>query len=198
MPTARSLMAAVALAFAAVSCSDDQAPTTAPNAPLDNAPEMARGGPTRTGPIVQQVTNLAITNPATGQNALFTGALTITSFASNAAGDLLANGSLLGTITGAITTGGAATTPINTTFTNLLVDAGRCPILNLDIGRIFLDLLGLELDVAPISIDLTAVAGPGNLLGNLLCALVGILDQNPLAGAVANLLNQINAILAGL
>lgn len=196
MPTARSLIAALTLALTAVACSDNKSPT-APAA--DNPAELAPSKrPGNTGPIVQQVTNLAVTNPATGQTALFTGALTITSFASNAAGDLLANGTLVGNLVGAITTGGAATTPINTSFTNLLVNAGRCPILSLDIGRIFLDLLGLELDVAPISIDLTAVAGPGNLLGNLLCALVGILDRNPLAGAVANLLNQINAILAGL
>jgi hypothetical protein len=42
---------------------------------------------------------------------------------------------------------------------------------------------------------------PGNLLGNLLCALVGILDGPQLGGflnAITNLLNQINAILAGL
>lgn len=51
-----------------------------------------------------------------------------------------------------------------------------CDVLNLDIGRITLDLLGLVIDIAPISIDITAVSGPGNLLGNLLCALVGLLD----------------------
>ena len=52
----------------------------------------------------------------------------------------------------------------------------ECPILFLDLGPIFLDLLGLQLDISPITIELTAVRGPGNLLGNLLCALVGILD----------------------
>ncbi len=197
MRTARSLIAGLAFAMTAISCSDNKSPT----APADTPAELAPAGrrPVATGPIVQQVTNLAVTNPATGQTGLFTGTLTITSFASNAAGDLLANGTLVGNIVGAIAgVGGATTTAVNGAFTNLLVNAGRCPILSLDIGRIFLDLLGLQLDVAPISIDLTAVAGPGNLLGNLLCALVGILDRNPLAGAVANLLNQINAILAGL
>ncbi|HEX7338279.1 MAG TPA: hypothetical protein VF252_13820 [Gemmatimonadales bacterium] len=193
MPTIRSLAAALTLALTAISCSDNQSPT----APADkSSAELAPARrPVATGPIVQQVTNLAVT-AANGTTGLFTGTLTITSFATNAAGDLLANGTLVGNLVGSIT--GGATTAVNQTFTNLLVDAGRCPILALDVGRIFLDLLGLQLDVAPISIDLTAVAGPGNLLGNLLCALVGILDQNPLAGAVANLLNQINAILAGI
>ena len=48
--------------------------------------------------------------------------------------------------------------------------APACDILTLDVGAIFLDLLGLQVDVAPISIDVTAVPGAGNLLGNLLCA----------------------------
>lgn len=65
---------------------------------------------------------------------------------------------------------------------------GACQILDLDIGRIHLDLLGLVIDIAPIHIDITAVEGPGNLLGNLLCALVGILDPNT---ALANFLNQL-------
>ena len=73
----------------------------------------------------------------------------------------------------------------------------RCQILFLDVGPIFLDLLGLQVDLSRIVLDITAVAGAGNLLGNLLCALVGILDRNPLAAGVAGLLAQINAILAG-
>src|SRR5918995_6704465 len=53
----------------------------------------------------------------------------------------------------------------------------RCEILDLDIGRIHLDLLGLVVNIAPIHINVTAVRGAGNLLGNLLCALVGLLDD---------------------
>jgi hypothetical protein len=52
----------------------------------------------------------------------------------------------------------------------------ECPILFLDVGPIFLDLLGLQVDVSQIVIDITAVAGEGNLLGNLLCAVAGLLD----------------------
>jgi hypothetical protein len=192
MSTARSLVAALTLALTAISCSDNKSPT----APAEN-PELAPAArPVATGPIVRQVTNLLVTDPVSGRTAIFNGTLRITSFATNAAGDLLANGTLVGTLVGALAEGGSQA--VNETFTNLLVQAGRCPILTLDIGRIFVDLLGLEVDVAPISIDITAVAGPGNLLGNLLCALVGLLDRNPLAAGVAALLAQINAILAGL
>jgi hypothetical protein len=52
-----------------------------------------------------------------------------------------------------------------------------CDLLTLLIpGGIFLDLLGLQLIIAPIAILLQAVAGAGNLLGNLLCAIAGLLD----------------------
>jgi hypothetical protein len=47
-------------------------------------------------------------------------------------------------------------------------------------------------------LDLTAVAGSGNLLGNLLCAVAHLLDQNPLLPAIQNLLNQIDGILGSL
>jgi len=53
---------------------------------------------------------------------------------------------------------------------------GTCPILFLDIGPIFVDLLGLVIDIDPIVIEITGERGPGNLLGNLLCGLLGILD----------------------
>lgn len=54
-----------------------------------------------------------------------------------------------------------------------------CPILFLELGPIFLDLLGLIVEVPdPIIVEIRAERGPGQLLGNLLCALLGILDPN--------------------
>ena len=72
----------------------------------------------------------------------------------------------------------------------------RCDILFLDLGPIFLDLLGLQLDLSPIELDLDAVSGQGNLLGNLLCAVTGLLDGGPLAG-ILELIDNINRILNG-
>lgn len=66
--------------------------------------------------------------------------------------------------------------PVEVPDVGVLQNGQECQILFLDIGPIFLDLLGLQLDISPIQIDLTAVRGPGNLLDNLLCGLVGILD----------------------
>jgi hypothetical protein len=71
-----------------------------------------------------------------------------------------------------------------------------CDILMLDIGPIFLDLLGLVLETSLIEIDLTAVPGPGNLLGNLLCAVVGLLDGGlDLGGLINRLIALINQLL---
>jgi hypothetical protein len=72
-----------------------------------------------------------------------------------------------------------------------------CDILFLDIGPISLDLLGLTLDLSRITLDLNAVTGPGNLLGNLLCALVGLLDGVGLLAAILQLIERINDLLSG-
>lgn len=53
---------------------------------------------------------------------------------------------------------------------------GDCPVLDLELGPLFLDLLGLEVSLSDITLDLTAVAGSENLVGNLLCAVAGLLD----------------------
>ena len=73
-----------------------------------------------------------------------------------------------------------------------------CDILFLDLGPLHLDLLGLTLDLAEVILDLNAVSGGGNLLGNLLCALVGLLDITALIATISQLLDAINAILAGI
>jgi hypothetical protein len=45
-------------------------------------------------------------------------------------------------------------------------------------------------------LDITAIPGPGNLLGNLLCAVTNLLNQNPLnLNQIATLLQQILAAL---
>jgi hypothetical protein len=180
-------------------CSDNS--TTAPTAPSNtDTPALARA---HTGPLVTQLTQ-NVTSTGTGLMAaipagtpgVFTGAVAITSFATNTAGQLLANGTVTGNAVF-----GAITVPVSQAFTNLLVTpaAANCRILHLDLAPIFLDLLGLQLTTSEIVVDLTAVPGAGNLLGNLLCAVVHLLDQNPLGAlgtAIQNLLNQINGILA--
>jgi hypothetical protein len=74
-----------------------------------------------------------------------------------------------------------------------------CQILHLDLGPLDLTLLGLHVHLNEVVLDITAQSGPGNLLGNLLCAVAHLLDGT--GGATAGLtalLNQILAALGGL
>jgi hypothetical protein len=129
----------------------------------------------------------ATTLPVTGtlpNGTAFTGAL------SNLTTSVV-NGvvQLSGTITGTGLPAGG--TPFTAPIQDLAVTEG-CSILNLDLGPLNLDLLGLVIDLSPVSLDITAVPGAGNLLGNLLCAVAGLLDGpgNPLGG-IAALLNRL-------
>jgi hypothetical protein len=191
---ARRFAAGLLTCITFAACSDNS--TTAPS--TNDTPTLAQA---HTGPLVTQLTNLAVTStgavgqPPAGTAGVFNGTLTITSFASNAAGQLLASGTISGVTT---FVGGATQTVTNVAFSNLVVTPAsqRCTILHLDLGPIFLNLLGLQLTTSPITLDLTAVAGAGNLLGNLLCAVAHLLDQNPLLPAIQNLLNQINGIIS--
>lgn len=97
--------------------------------------------------------------------------------------------------------------PVTLTRGGTVADAGSlihpaqgtaCPILTLDLGAIHLDLLGLVLDTAPINIDLTAQPGPGNLLGNLLCALLGLLDPLAAIALIQQILTLINNLLGAI
>jgi hypothetical protein len=78
----------------------------------------------------------------------------------------------------------------------------RCDILFLDLGPINLELLGLVVDLSDVQLDVYAVPGAGNLLGNLLCAVAGLLDGPGLGGGILNavdrLLDRVTGILDGL
>ena len=75
---------------------------------------------------------------------------------------------------------------------------GSCDILNLVLGPLHLDLLGLVIDLNQVILNITAQSGAGNLLGNLLCAITGLLNAGTLGQQLVNLLNQLVGVLAGL
>jgi hypothetical protein len=123
------------------------------------------------------------------------GVFDITNFTVNAAGQLVANGTFTGTavVNGVVTTLTDAVASAVVTTTQV---TGSCKILDLDLGPLHLDLLGLVVDLSEVHLDITAVPGPGNLLGNLLCAVAGLLDgSSGLAGLIDRLLDRINDIL---
>jgi hypothetical protein len=73
--------------------------------------------------------------------------------------------------------------------------AAACDILNLVLGPLDLNVLGLEVHLNQVVLDIIATPGPGQLLGNLLCAVAGLLDGGPLAGLLGQLVSLLNQIL---
>ena len=74
---------------------------------------------------------------------------------------------------------------------------GACQILDLVLQPINLNLLGLRVATSRIEVLIEGIPGPGNLLGNLLCGITGILDPQAATPATPSLLTRIlNALLA--
>ena len=148
--------------------------------------------------------SLAIPVVSTGTAAAFTGTFTLQRFVA-VPGGVEAVGLLTGVATPA---GGTPTSIVRTVVVPAQVsmlttapgdvgtqqiDPGACGILHLDLGPLFLDLLGLQIDLSQVVLDIAAAPGPGNLLGNLLCAVTGLLDGT--GTGLAALLNRILGIL---
>ncbi|MGH2788298.1 MAG: hypothetical protein ACRDJV_10360 [Actinomycetota bacterium] len=72
----------------------------------------------------------------------------------------------------------------------------KCDILHLELGPLDLDILGLVVHINRIVIDIDAVPGAGNLIGNLLCAIAHLLDEGiDLDAAFAELLTAVAKVL---
>jgi len=125
----------------------------------------------------------------------------VISFAQDSTGNLVANGLLTGVLTdptghriGSVTNQ-YVTLPAQLTTTGAQPSQPSlppltCPILHLTLGPLDLNLLGLTVHLDRVVLDITAVRGPGNLLGNLLCAIAHLLDGGPLS-QIIDLLNRV-------
>jgi len=107
-------------------------------------------------------------------------------------GVLSAVGQLTGNV---IDSTGAVAGPVDQSITMPLQATATCEILNLTLGPLDLNLLGLAVHLSQVVLNITAVPGAGNLLGNLLCAVANLLNGggplSTLLNGVANVLNQI-------
>jgi len=74
----------------------------------------------------------------------------------------------------------------------IVLAQATCDVLHLQLGGDTLNLLGLQVALSPVTLDLTGGTGP---LGNLVCQIVGLL--NNVAGVVG-LLNQLLGVVGGL
>lgn len=138
--------------------------------------------------------------PITGQivgGGTFQGTLDIVSFSSEAS-QMFANGLLTGTLTDP--TGGKrqvtneyVTVPVSLTGNEAA--AVTCSILHLTLGPLDLNLLGLQVHLDRVVLDITAQGGPGNLVGNLLCAIAHLLDTGSPLDQIVGLLNRIIDLL---
>ena len=61
---------------------------------------------------------------------------------------------------------------------------GEATILHLNLAGLDLNLLGLEVDLEEVDLDVSAVPGEKRLLGNLLSAVAGLLDESGLLGGL--------------
>ena len=94
---------------------------------------------------------------------------------------------------------GAATKPSAMTGSAAAAPAAApvsCDVLNPVLGPLDLNLLGLEVHLKQVVLDIIAV--PGALLGDLLCSVSGLLSGGPLAGLLDQLTGLLNQILGAL
>ena len=136
-----------------------------------------------------------------GPGATFAGTLVIQRFAS-VADQVVAVGIVNGVLTD--TTSGTTSNVIRQVRVPLDTSgsgggdvsvAAVCSILSLVLGPLNLDLLGLVIDLNQVVLNIDAVSGAGNLLGNLLCAVTNLLNGGGSLTLITNLLNQILLIL---
>jgi len=183
MTRSRSIAVALACALAAA----------VPIAPAAAAPNQKSSG---------------LSVPVAGTDNLggtFAGTLRIREFVRT--GDAIA---AVGTLTGTITsTAGEARTVVTPAAIPLDLAASggsasapaaalaqtACDVLHLELGPLDLDLLGLVVHLDRIVLDIAAQPGAGNLLGNLLCQVVGLLDPLGSLAEIVSLLNQIVDLL---
>lgn len=88
------------------------------------------------------------------------------------------------TTTTASTSTTATTTTTTTTASGPTIAAGQCDVLNLVLGPLHLDLLGLIVDLNKIQLHITA--NPVGTLGNLFCQLAGSTTSAPSTAATTS------------
>jgi len=76
---------------------------------------------------------------------------------------------------------------------------GACNVLNLVLAPLDLNVLGLEVHLNQVVLNIVAQSGAGQLLGNLLCFVAGLLDGgSPLSDLLAQVTSLLNRILGAL
>ena len=171
---------------------------------ISTAAPRSTSGPT--GTHTHRFTDVPVTGATASGGRRFVGSLDISRFAVSK-GTIKAVGTLdgkvlssTGKVVGTILDKKVKVPVLNIDGTSPGTQASKiCRILHLVLGPIHLNLLGLHIDTNRIVIDITAHRGPGNLLGNLLCAIAHLLDNPPAPkGPTANILTAVAKFTSGM
>jgi hypothetical protein len=146
-------------------------------------------------------------NGVVGNGGTIAGTFKISRFVAGAPGQIIAIGLLNATITDTAGNVRAVVTNVAWPVTGRSADSiascdsdstRACDILELVLGPLHLDLLGLVVDLNQVILSITGATGAGNLLGNLLCGITGLFDSLSIGGQLVTLLNQLVGLLGAL
>lgn len=115
-------------------------------------------------------------------------------------GQLVASTTVLGSVLGTAFTQDVQI-PLNLGATD--GGDGSCDILNLSLGPVSLNVLGLNINLddcngGPVTVDITGNEGQGNLLGNLICDIAGLLDDGGLLDLSGLTGDELDTLTSGL
>jgi hypothetical protein len=168
---------------------------TALVAPIAASAKVARATTTQ----ATSLTRIPVTGTAHNGKA-FAGHMTVTQFVTRH-GQTFALGQLTGRLghrrIGARQVAVPVTVPGATPTAGVTPSAVvACPVLHLVLGPLNLNLLGLTVSLNQVVLDITAVPGAGNLLGNLLCSVANLLNTQSILGQeLTGLLNIVQQLL---
>jgi hypothetical protein len=129
----------------------------------------------------------------------FTGHLTVTQFVTRH-GKTFALGTLTGRVGNRHVAGRQVAVPVSAPMgaatPGMTKAAVSCSVLHLVLGPLDLNLLGLRVQLNQVVLDITAVPGAGNLLGNLLCSVANLLNTQSILGQeLTGLLNIVQQLV---
>lgn len=136
------------------------------------------------------LSSIPITGTIANGGGTFTGTFDIDRF-------VLQNGRIFarGTLTGdLLDSTGTLIGSVDRVVTLPVGISATCDVLHLELGPLDLDLLGLQVHLDQVVLDITADPS-GGLLGQLLCSLANALNNGGALRGVVNLLNQILRVL---
>ena len=189
---------------ASAASSDDQATTAV------TSDSGRSGGQSTPMATADPVPVAGFSQPNGAGEQLFDGTFTLTRFKEKG-GTLYAVGRLEGQMSDGRAVNKQVSIPVEGATSDAGGEAGGfsralvpCSILTLNLAPIDLNLLGLHVFLDEVNLLIEAIPGAGALLGNLLCAVTGLLDPGgilgggPLAGLLTAITDLLNGILGGL